>query len=198
MNKVKYGLLILCFLAGIGYFLPALNVNINIPSVYSLTIRINLGSLFSLFNEAESADLVGNGGNISGEYMREAMDGILELLRELHLESLVAGLAVSMVFYILVIFALAVMLILIFTEKLNRLFITMTAISAFFYIFIAFQIFRLPSKITDAKNKSLGVFAGFIDLSQAIKISLGFGFWLTFISIICMLSIHLYTFYKDR
>lgn len=194
MKKVKYVILILCFLAVIGYFLPALNININVPDVYRLKMNVNLGSLFSLLNEAKSQGYGGSMGSVSSD----DIDEMFELLRELHIENLVGGLTFSMIFYILVIFILAVMLILTFMGKFNRVFITMTAIGILFYIFIAFQIISLPSTIKEAINKNLGGFSGFFDLSKGININLGIGFWLTFIAIICILSIYLYTFYKNK
>ena len=194
MKKIKYVILILCLLAGIGYFLPAVNININVPDVYRLRMKVNLGSLFTLLNESKSSGFSSSIGSVSSD----DIDEIFELMRELHIESLVGGLTASMIFYILVIFILAFMLILTFMGKFNRVFITMTAIGILFYIFIAFQISSLPSIIKEALNKNLGGFSGFFDLSKGININLGVGFWLTFVAIICILSIYLYTFYKNK
>ena len=194
MKKVKYVILILCFLAVIGYFLPAVNININVLDVYKLRMNVNLGSFYSLLNEAKSQGLGGSMGRVSSD----DIDEIFELLRELHIDNLVGGLTFSMIFYIFVIFILAVMLILTFMGKINRVFITLTAISILFYIFIAFQIINLPGTIKEALNKNLGGFSRFIDLSKGININLGIGFWMTFIALICILSIYLYTFYKNK
>jgi len=195
MNKVKYVLLILCFLAGIGYFFPAANVNINIPDTYQLSTKFNLGNLFSFIN---SADNTGLGSSVSGENMRETLDEILELLRELNIESLVGGLTVSMVLYVIVIPILVVLLVLFLIGMLNRATTILTAISVVFYIFISFQLFSLPSKVAKALNENLGFLAGYIDLSKAVKIYPGFGFWLTFIALISMLAISLYTLFKNE
>ena len=197
MSMSKKLLLVFCILAGIGYFFPAVNVNvnINIPNVFNYSMKANLGDLISLVNNKSSRDFF-NGE--SGSNTKEALNEILELLDELNLKGIIGKLTIAIILFVSVIPLLIILTILIWFSRFPRVTIGLATISLVLCIYTTYQLLRLPGAITLAVNKNLGFLAGFMDLSRAVNISLGGGLLLTLVALICLNAIIWFKYVKTK
>jgi hypothetical protein len=188
MSKIKIISIALCLAALAGFILPAVNIGIeflgNSRSI-SLSIRTlfeNSGSRFG-GSDLSQADLF----NLSDSNMFE---NLLADVRTVLITSVGA--------YFMTLILLIIILIFIFTGKFNKAIVIMSGVSVALLAYAGSTILSVTEILLSTLESSLGFLAMFINLSDLLKINLGIGYWLTMITLGCLLVLKIADFFYGK
>ena len=95
---------------------------------------------------------------------------------------------ISVLAYIIVLALLIAIIVLSIIDKLKKTKTVLIALAIVFLAYSGFVLMSIPRILFDGLEGSLGFLATFINLPEMLQASLGIGYWVTMISLICLLS----------
>lgn len=176
-SKIKAICIALCFMALVGFFLPAINLRMNfLDNQKSISF-----STLSLLDKPES---IFDGANLSQEDMFSISSE--SMFSDLFME-IRPKLIISIGAYFIALILLIVIIASMFVGKLKKPINVMLVLSLALLVYAGCTILSVTEALFHRLENSLGFLASFINLSDLVKINLGSGYWLTLIMLGCML-----------
>jgi len=178
-------LLALCLIALIGYFMPMMSMEINVFDRVGQSVDISLRNIRTLGGDSDSPlGRVDSPDSVLSGFIggNEDMPEVATSLRN------------AMVLYLLTLILLVILGVLIAINKLKKTSIVLLVISLAFYTYIGNTVSGLGIDIISSLEQRLGFFAFLFNLSEMINVTLGSGYWLTIITIGCMLLVSIANF----
>ena len=176
----RFALVALCLIALLGYMMPMMSMEINVFDRAGQSVDISLRNLRTLGNDSDSP----LGGVDSPDSVLSGFLGDDEDMPEV-----ANNMRNTMVLYIVTLVLLVALLVLFAINKLKKTSIALLTVSLAFYIYIGNTVSGLAVDIISSLEQRLGFFAFLFNLSEMINVSLGIGYWLTIITIGCMLFV---------
>ena len=190
LQKIKIEQIIitaLCLITLIGFFLPAINISIDFMG-RETSISLSMRSLFerseSRFGGADlsQADLF----NLGGDNM------FSDIIAD------VSGIIVRSVgAYIITLILLIVILVLTLFNKIPKITMGMSAVSLGLFIYAGNTVLTAKEALVVGLESSLGFLAMFLNISEMIFITLGNGYRMTLIMLVCLLLAKIVFFIID-
>ena len=180
-EKVKKLILVaMCSVALLAFFLPAVNVEV---SFLGLSTSTSFG-MASLVNRPDNPFGAIDMPNLSQHNLRDLIDLSGD---DNPFADVGTRLITSVAAYFITAVLLITVLICTIAGKLKKVCIALLALALALFLYARYMISTIPALMQSAFEGFLGFFAMFLNLSNIISISLGSGFWLTLIMIVCML-----------